>query len=64
MTTKYLCTLCVAATVAIICAIWAICNCIQTARTKAPDLPPDYFQLDVFAAFGIALTAICAIMGV
>lgn len=64
MKTEYVCTVFVASTVAIICTIWAISNLIQTARTKAPDLPPDYFQLDIFAAFGIALTAICAIMGV
>lgn len=53
----YVGTLLFVAMAAVVALIWASCICIERNRTKAPDLPPDFQQLEWFCwcCAGIAL---------
>lgn len=64
MKTEYLVTLSSAGMVLLIVAIWTLCVMIERRRTAAPDVPPDYWQRDLFAVVGALIVAACAAVGV
>lgn len=64
MKTEYLGTLICAGTVLLITAIWTLCIMYQRATVKAPDLPEDYTQRDLFSVLGCLIVLCAAAMGV